>query len=68
MESTGTAVAVKPVEAAVELDHQEMIIAADFDQEELEALMGPVPTQGCSGGGGTSVFCGSVNPGRPGPI
>ncbi|MDT0471067.1 hypothetical protein RM863_02800 [Streptomyces sp. DSM 41014] len=44
--------------ALAELDYQEMIVPVELD-ENLEAWMTEVPTQGCSGGGSTSVICSS---------
>lgn len=68
MPETGSAVLAEPVEALVELDHQELIIPVEFDEEDLEAWMTEVPTPCCSGGGGTSVICSSACRGRPGPV
>lgn len=68
MQATGSPALKEPAETLVELDHQELIIPVDFDEEELEAWMTELPTPCCSGGGGTSVICSAGCRGRPGPV
>ncbi|MBV2354687.1 hypothetical protein KUM39_09970 [Streptomyces sp. J2-1] len=68
MKSLGSTVLAEPAETLVELDHQELIVPVDFDDQDLETWMQAVPTAGCGGGGEGSPYCGSHDPTRPGPV